>query len=63
MIIPKLNINTAFKEQVKKCMNNTFGPRNQYFIRATLPKHMTRVFELLMIYETRKYIKRNISNC
>ena len=62
MINPKLNINKAFREQVHKCMNNTFGPSNQPFIRSTLAKNNTRVLALLMFYETRK-ILRKISNC
>ena len=38
MINPNLNINKAFKEQVGKCMKNTFGAIIQPFIRATLLK-------------------------
>ena len=62
MINPKFNINKAFKEQVHKRMNNTFGPTTQPFIRSTLAKNKTKVLELLMLYDTRKNL-RNISKC
>ena len=48
MINPKFNFTKAFREKVFKCMNNTVGPINQTYIRATLAKKTTRVLELLM---------------
>ena len=58
MINPKLNIYKAFREQVFKCINNTFGPITKTYIRATLAKNTTRVLELLMFYETRNNPKK-----
>ena len=39
-------------------MNNKFGPRTQYFIRATSSKKKTRVLALLMFYEKIKNPKK-----
>ena len=61
-INPKLNINKAFIEQVDKCMNNTFVPITQIFIRETSPKNKTRVSAVLMFYETRK-VPKKLSKC
>ena len=58
MINPNFNINKSFIEQVDKSMNNTFGPITQPHIRATLTKYKTRVFTLLIFYETRKNTKK-----
>ena len=61
IINKKLNINKSSEEKVFKCMNNTFGPITQPYIRSTLAKNTTRVLALLMFYETRqnpnKYFK------
>ena len=38
MINPGFNVNKAFREQVEKCMNTTFGAITQPFIKATLLK-------------------------
>ena len=53
MINTGLNINKAFRFQVKKIMNTTFGARTQPFIKATLLKKKTRVLALIMFYDTR----------
>ena len=53
MINLNLNINKAFREQVEKCIKNTFGAITQPFIRDTLSKKKTRVLALSMFYETR----------
>ena len=52
MINPKLNINKAFRKQVNKCMNNTFGAITHAHIKTTLAESKTRVLALLMFYET-----------
>ena len=38
MIDPSLYVNKAFKEQVEKCINTTFGELSQNFIKNTLSK-------------------------
>ena len=53
-----MNINKAFKKQVDKCMNNTFGPITQSYIKTTLEKKTTWVLSLLMFYETIKNPKK-----
>ena len=40
MINPKMNINKAFREQVHTCINNTFGPIPQPYIRSTIEKRI-----------------------
>ena len=52
MINLKFNINKAFREQLHKCMNNTFGPITQPYIKATLAKNNRIMLALLMFYET-----------
>ena len=41
MINPGLNVNKSFREQVEKCMFNTFGEITQTFIKSTLAKNNT----------------------
>ena len=53
MINPSLHVNKAFRYQVEKCLNTTFGELTQYFIKATLSKNNTRVLALLMFHDTR----------
>ena len=53
-----MNINKSCREQVDKCMNITFGPITQPFIRDTLEKHKTIVLALLLFYYTRKNPKK-----
>ena len=57
-VSPNLNKNNSFREQVDKCMNNTFGPIAQPHIISTIAKINTRVLELLMFYETRNNPKK-----
>ena len=38
MINPGFHDNKAFKEQVEKCMNTTFGELTQPFIKTTISK-------------------------
>ena len=59
MISTKLNINKAFRVKVQKCMNNTFGPSTQSFIKATLAENNTRVLALLLFYKTRDNPKKD----
>ena len=42
MINPGFHVNKAFKEQVEKFMNTTFGEITQPFIKATLSKRQAR---------------------
>ena len=62
MINPTLNIKKSFREQVNKCMKNTFGEITQPNIKTILAKNKTIVLALLMFYETRQNPKKN-SKC
>ena len=50
MINPSLHVNKAFKDQVEKCTNTTFGELTQSFIRATLSKNNKIVLSLIMFH-------------
>ena len=52
MINPTLHVNKAFKDQVYKCMNNTFGNVTQTFITNVMTKKNTCVLELIIFHET-----------
>ena len=52
MINPSLHVNKAFRDQVEKFINNTFGALTQPFVKTILSKK-TSVLELLMFHETR----------
>ena len=62
MIKQTLNINKVFKEQVTKGIKTTFGAIRQPHISKILAKNNTRVLELLILYDTRK-ILRKFSKC
>ena len=49
-----LNSNKAFREQVKVCLKNTFGPDTNIHISKILSKKDTRVLALVIFYENRK---------
>ena len=53
MINPNLHVNKAFRYQVEKCMNTTFGALTQPLIKSTLYKNNSSVLALLMFCETR----------
>ena len=53
MINPVLNVNKAFREQVKKCMYTKFSEITQPFIKSTLSKNNTSVLALLIVYDIR----------
>ena len=48
MINPTLHVNKEFKEQVKKCMNDTFGTITQPFIKNTMKNKNTFVLALVI---------------
>ena len=52
MINPGLNVNKAFKKQVKSFMYTTFGEITQPFIKATSEKNNTIVLALITFNET-----------
>ena len=52
MMNPTLNRDRAFKDQVKVCFKNTFGPDTNYHIAKTLAKNNTRVLALVIFYES-----------
>ena len=53
MINPGLHIIKSSRDQVKKCMNNTFGESTQRFNKATFSKNYTSVLSLIIFHETR----------
>ena len=57
-----LNINKAFKKQVKIFMKTAFGTTTQQHISKILLKPNERVLVLLMFYETRKKSKENVQS-
>ena len=58
MINPNLRVNKSFREQVVKCMNNTFGALTQPFIKRISSKNNTSVLQLIIFHETR-WLKPN----
>ena len=57
---PTLNSNRAFKDQVKVCLKNTFGPDTNTHIDKTSSKNDTRVLALVIFYESGKKIIRKL---
>ena len=51
MMNPNLYRNKSFKEKVKACFRNTFGPDTNSHINTILTKKNTRVFALVIFYE------------
>ena len=60
MMNKDLHKNKAFKEQVKGCLKNTFGPSTNIHIGKILLKKNTRVLVLVIFYENRKKITRKM---
>ena len=52
MINLGLNVRKTFREQVEKCMFNTFGAITQHFIKSKMLKDKTRVLALILFYDT-----------
>ena len=51
MLNPKLNKSEAFKDQVRTCLNNTFGADTNKQINKTLMNRDTGVLALVVFYE------------
>ena len=51
---PNLRKNKAFKQQVKGCLKNAFGPSTNIHIGKILSKPNTRVLALVIFDENRK---------
>ena len=49
MLNPILNKNKSFKDQVKACLNNTFGADTNKHINKKLMKRDTRVLALVVL--------------
>ena len=60
MMNPNLNRSRAFKDQVKLCLKNTFGPDTNSHISKTLQKPNTRVLALVIFYESGETIIRKL---
>ena len=60
MLNPHLNMNKAFKDQVKTCLSNTFGADTNRYINKTLMKPNTRVLALIIFYEHGTIIPRKM---
>ena len=54
MINPDLNINKSFKEQVNKCMENTFGAITQPHISKILSKKYKSVSIINVLWDKKK---------
>ena len=63
MLNPHLNMNKAFKYQVKTCLSNTFGADTNIHIYKTLMKRDTRVLALVIFMSLGLSIKEKISKC
>ena len=63
MINPKLHINKSLKEQVEKCVNNTFGTLTQPFIKKLPQKRIPMYYheQCFMILDKQRQI--NLSEC
>ena len=59
---PNLNMNKAFREQVKVCLKKEFGTSTTAHISKILLKAITRVLELVMFYDNRKKYKENVQS-
>ena len=44
MVNTKFHLNKSFKEQVEKCMNDTFGTITQPFIKDTMKKRIAMFY-------------------
>ena len=55
MFNPTLHTNKVFREQMKACLNNTFGPDTNKHINKTLMKRDTRVLALVVFYKLGKF--------
>ena len=51
MLNPHLNMNKDLKDQVKKCLSNTFGADTNRRINKTLMNRYTREIALVVFYE------------
>ena len=60
MLNPVLHTNKAFKDQVKACLNNTFGADTNKNINKTLMKRDTRVLALVVFYELGNFNPRKM---
>ena len=60
MINPTFNRNRDFKDQVKVCLKNTFGPDTNSHIAKTSAKKNKIVLALVIFYESGKKIIRKL---
>ena len=60
MMNTNLNTNKAFRDQVKACLKNTFGPSTNIHIGITLSEKITRVLALVILYDNAKIYIRKI---
>ena len=60
MLNPVLHTNKVFSDQVKSCLNNTFGADTDKHINKTLMKRDTRVLALVVFYELGDFNRREM---
>ena len=60
MMNSNLNTNKVFRDQVKVCLKNIFGPSTNIHIRKILSKKNTRVLALVIFDENRKKSTRKM---
>ena len=63
MFNPTLHTNKLFREQVKACLNNTFGADTNKHINKTLMKRNTRVLALVVFMSLGISIQGKCSKC
>ena len=63
MFNPTLHTSKVFREQLKACLNNTFGAYTNKNINKKLLKRNTRVLVLVVFYELGNINPRKCSKC
>ena len=63
MCNPTLYRHKVFKEQVKLCLNNTFGADTNKQVNVILKRPNTRLIALIINYEHGSYSTRTFSKC
>ena len=61
MMNPNLNMNKAFREQVKVCMKTTFSTSTMTHISKIILKQNIRLLALVMFFEKKK-LKENVQS-
>ena len=60
MLNPVLHTNKVFRNQLKACLNNTFGADTNKHTNKTLMKQDTRLLALVVFYELGNFNQRKM---